>query len=159
MNDIIANYMGTEGRISRQPFWIGAIILGVIQVLISLLIFPAIGLSAMTTGGGWASLILFLIIAYPLYSLMMKRRHDKDNNGLDAVIYLILIGVLMLVQAFGLAFTITDVNGTPVPMPTTLYSILGVVVGIYAIYMLVVLGFLKGTAGPNQYGPDPLGAA
>jgi len=28
---------------------------------------------------------------------------------------------------------------------------------IYAIYMLVQLGFLKGTAGPNNYGPDPLG--
>jgi uncharacterized membrane protein YhaH (DUF805 family) len=159
MNTILANYQGTDGRISRQPFWIGAIIIGVIQIVIALLIFPAMGMGAATPGGGWASLILFLIIAYPLYSLMVKRRHDKDNNGLDALIYLVLIGVLQLVQAFGLAFTIVDVNGTPVPTPTTLYWVLTVVVGIYAIYMLVVLGFLKGTAGPNTYGPDPLGGA
>jgi len=33
---------------------------------------------------------------------------------------------------------------------------LGIIVGIYAIYLLVVLGFLKGTSGPNNYGPDPL---
>jgi uncharacterized membrane protein YhaH (DUF805 family) len=34
--------------------------------------------------------------------------------------------------------------------------IIGVIFGIYAIYMLIQLGFLKGTAGPNNYGPDPL---
>ena len=28
---------------------------------------------------------------------------------------------------------------------------------IFAIYLLVVLGFLKGSDGANQYGPDPLG--
>jgi uncharacterized membrane protein YhaH (DUF805 family) len=33
---------------------------------------------------------------------------------------------------------------------------LSVIVGIFGLYMLVVLGFLKGTAGPNNYGPDPL---
>ena len=35
-------------------------------------------------------------------------------------------------------------------------GIIGGIFGIYAIYMLVVLGFLKGTSGPNNYGPDPL---
>ena len=27
-----------------------------------------------------------------------------------------------------------------------------------SIYMIVELGFLRGTPGPNQYGPDPLAA-
>jgi uncharacterized membrane protein YhaH (DUF805 family) len=36
-------------------------------------------------------------------------------------------------------------------------NILGIVVGIFALYLLVVLGFLRGTPGPNQYGPDPVG--
>lgn len=31
------------------------------------------------------------------------------------------------------------------------------VILVWGIYLLVVLGFLKGTTGPNQYGPDPLG--
>jgi uncharacterized membrane protein YhaH (DUF805 family) len=35
--------------------------------------------------------------------------------------------------------------------------LLSLVVGVFAIYLLVVLGFLRGTVGPNQYGPDPLG--
>ena len=29
-------------------------------------------------------------------------------------------------------------------------------IGIFALYLLVVMGFLRGTPGPNQYGPDPL---
>jgi len=28
---------------------------------------------------------------------------------------------------------------------------------IGGLWLLIELGFLKGTAGPNQYGPDPLG--
>jgi uncharacterized membrane protein YhaH (DUF805 family) len=27
-----------------------------------------------------------------------------------------------------------------------------------SLWALVVLGFLRGTPGPNQYGPDPLGS-
>lgn len=37
-----------------------------------------------------------------------------------------------------------------------LSGLLGIILLVYAIYLLVVLGFLKGTAGPNNYGPDPL---
>jgi uncharacterized membrane protein YhaH (DUF805 family) len=43
-------------------------------------------------------------------------------------------------------------------MPTMLFSALGIVSAIFGIYLLVVLGFLKGTAGANSYGADPLGA-
>jgi uncharacterized membrane protein YhaH (DUF805 family) len=106
---------------------------------------------------GWASLILFVIFAYPMYALYLKRRHDKDNNGLDAIIFLVVIGVTLLMQALGLAYTLTDVGGISVPTPSIIFSVLGIVVLVYSIYMLVVCGFLRGTAGPNQYGPDPLG--
>lgn len=104
----------------------------------------------------WGSLLLFVITAYPIYCLSIKRRRDRGNNGLDVVIYLALLALMYLVQAFGLGFTITDVGGVPVPMPSMLSTVLSAVVGIYAIYMLVVLGFLKGTPGANSYGDDPL---
>jgi len=60
------------------------------------------------------------------------------------------------VQALGLGYTVTDIQGIPVPMPSTLFSIIGGVVGIFGLYLLVVLGFLKGTEGTNNFGPDPL---
>ena len=38
-------------------------------------------------------------------------------------------------------------------------SILFALLGIFGIYLLVQLGFLKGTQGANSYGADPLGYA
>ena len=37
------------------------------------------------------------------------------------------------------------------------WSLIALIPVIGGIWLLVELGFLKGTAGPNQYGPDPLG--
>jgi uncharacterized membrane protein YhaH (DUF805 family) len=35
--------------------------------------------------------------------------------------------------------------------------IIGFATLVIAIWFLIELGFLRGTQGPNQYGPDPLG--
>ena len=178
MDNIVPLYTTTDGRISRKTWWLAVIGIAVVNIVISLLIFPILGLgtpnqqaimnaandpaalNALITSSvqvsGWASLVLFLVFAYPLYCVSVKRRHDKDNNGMDVLGYLAITALMMLVQALGLGFSITDVNGVPVPMPSMIYGVLGFVALVYAIYMLVVLGFLRGTAGPNQYGPDPL---
>ena len=35
-------------------------------------------------------------------------------------------------------------------------SALSIIAGIISVWMVVELGLLRGTAGPNRYGPDPL---
>jgi uncharacterized membrane protein YhaH (DUF805 family) len=179
MDNIVGLFTSTTGRISRKSWWLGVVIIIVLNLIITFLILPMVGLSGpsaqaimdaaqdptklaavMSSGmqaAGWGSLVLFVIFAYPQYALGVKRRHDKDNNGIDVLIFLALEAVLFLVQALGLGYTIGDAGGMAVPVPSMIYSILGLVFLVYAIYMLVVLGFLRGTAGPNQYGPDPLG--
>lgn len=171
-------YTKTEGRISRKSWWIGAIVLAVANIVISMLILPLVGLggpnmaaimanttdpaqiATIATGviqaSAWGSLVVFLIFAYPAYCLSVKRRHDKNNAGRDVLIYFGVTVVLLLIQALGLGYTMTDIQGVTVPMPSMLFSVIGAAVGIFGIYMLVVLGFLKGTDGSNDYGPDPL---
>ena len=104
--------------------------------------------------------MIFLIFLYPSACLSIKRRHDKDNSGLDVWIYFGLTALLLLIQALGLFMT-HDVERrhrhADARRRRCRFTILQIVVGVYAIYLLVVLGFLKGTTGPNQYGPDPLG--
>ncbi len=178
MNTLVQNFIGFEGRLNRQPFWISAIVLAVISAIISLLILPIIGFSVMPNmpvfGGdasaeeiaaaigaaqsraGWISLVLFVIFVYPIAAISIKRRHDRNNNGLDVWIYLALAAVSQLISALGIGMTTMDVAGTTVPVPGPIATTAGVILGIYGLYLLVVLGFLKGTAGPNQYGPDPL---
>ena len=167
MNKIIGNFRGFNGRLNRQPFWISAIILAVISVVISLVILPLIGLSLMPampaldgtatpadvaniintahTRSGWVSLILFLVFLYPGAAISIKRRHDRNNNGYDAM-GLIAVSILWnLLTALGVVSAVGGIG-----------QAVSVIIGIYAIYILVVVGFLKGTAGANNYGPDPL---
>lgn len=169
----------TEGRISRKTWWIGVLILAVANIVVSLLVLPLVGLggpnlAALTAGtpdlavvaaqasgairaSAWAGLVVFLIFAYPSYCLSLKRRQDKNNNGRDLLIYLVLTAAVLLIQALGFGYTDVEVQpGITLPMPNMLFSTLTAVIGILGIYMLVVLGFLKGTEGPNDFGPDPL---
>lgn len=183
MDKIVANFTSLDGRIGRQSWWIGVVILIVVNIIISFLIMPLIGISMMPNfaalmadpnnadpaaiansiaatmrTAAWVSLVMFLIFLYPSAALSIKRRHDKDNSGLDVWIYFGLTALLLLVQALGLFTSNVEISpGVVMPMPGLPFTILQIVVGIYAIYLLVVLGFLKGTTGPNQYGPDPLG--
>jgi len=178
MNNLISNYVGFEGRLNRQRWWISAIILAVVIIVVSLVILPLVGLGMMpamptidanTTAAdianvigasrakaGWVSLVLFIIVLYPSAAIAIKRRHDRNNNGLDVWVYFGLTVVVQLINALGIGMSTMDVGGTAVPVPGPIITGLGVILGIYAIYLLVVLGFLKGTAGPNNYGPDPL---
>jgi uncharacterized membrane protein YhaH (DUF805 family) len=178
MNNIISNFTTLDGRIGRQSWWIGTIIIIVVFFILSLFLLPLIGfgispgdiaaagsdpaaLSQVITSGmgraAWGSLVLYLLAAYPSYALGVKRRHDKDNNGLDLLIYMALGAVVLILQALGMTTVVTEVAGMVVPQPNTIGWVLSIVQLVYGIYMLVVLGFLKGTKGPNQYGPDPLG--
>lgn len=182
MNNIVQLFTTTDGRISRKSWWLGVVILIVAGIVLTLLlglvglsVWPnmaafesgdsaaiAEALAASSRAAGWGSLVSFVIFAYPSYALSMKRRHDRDNNGLDLQIYYGVAVVLLLLQALGIGYEqmpIPGLEGVTVPTPGLLISILSVITGVYAIYLLVVLGFLRGTAGPNQYGPDPLGQA
>ena len=38
MNNLLQNYMGFDGRLNRQRWWIGGIILAVVQIIVSWII-------------------------------------------------------------------------------------------------------------------------
>jgi uncharacterized membrane protein YhaH (DUF805 family) len=156
MDNFLSLYTTTEGRIGRQQWWLGAIALGVVYVVIAVLAGMMINNAQLIS---WVSLILFVIFAYPFYALYVKRRHDRDNNGLDAIIFIAVIAISQLLQALGISFSPQEIpNVGTVMMPNAIGMVVGVIILVYSIYMLVVMGFLRGTVGPNQYGPDPVGA-
>ncbi|MEP7240850.1 MAG: DUF805 domain-containing protein [Devosia sp.] len=157
MNGLLQNYMGFEGRLNRQRWWISGIVLGIIQFIVMWIVGLIIPGSSMDPAAftdpnammammgriGWQSLIFGIIFAYPWLSITVKRRHDRNNNGYDAYGFVAVELLYYLVLGLGgLGF---------------LGGVLGFVFLIYAIYILVVCGFQKGTAGANTYGPDPLG--
>ena len=118
-----------QGRINRQPYWLGAIVLAVISVV---LIGGAMALFATYTATddptkydmhmspiGWIiTVIAYIALIWFGLAIQVKRWHDRDKSG-----WWVLIG---LVPVIG---------------------------GIWA---LVECGFLRGTPGANRFGPDPL---
>ena len=157
MNNFIGNFVGFDGRLNRQAWWLSVIALIVVAVVLSWILGLIMGTGGMMTmaqaldpatlqKAAWQGLIVSIITAYPYMAISVKRRHDRNNNGYDAI-GLIVVGILYnLLQALGV-----------ISPTSTVGMIVGLVFAVYAIYMLVQLGFLKGTAGPNNYGPDPLG--
>lgn len=149
-------FLSTNGRISRKTWWIGTVGLIVASIVLYLLL-GLVGLGMTSTFG---PLIAFLILVYPALSIGIKRRQDRDNNGMDYKIMMGVSGLLSLLQAFGIGYSRQDLGGGLVVMaPDMWMSIIQLAFGVFAIYMLVQLGFLKGTPGANSYGPDPLGYA
>jgi len=181
MDTIKKLYLSTDGRLSRKQFWLGFLGLLALSIVLNLLSTPlgyslAGGIPALDPGadpaaiavamgevmrrGAWLGLVLFLILAYPLYCLCVKRRHDRDSAGRDVLLALALNVVILLIQAFGLGLTTIEANGTAMPAPSMLFMIVSGITGLLGLYLLIVLGFLRGTPGSNSYGPDPvLGAA
>ena len=112
-----------DGRIGRQQWWLGTIVLMVASWIISFVIQMFAGAPDPATGQmNMGALIVLLVVMIPFIyasiALSVKRWHDRGKSGWWYLIVLVpLIG------------------------------------GIWA---LVENGFLRGTEGPNQYGPDPL---
>jgi uncharacterized membrane protein YhaH (DUF805 family) len=179
MSDYLALFRTFDGRIGRKQFWLGVLGLAVAYLVVSILILPLLGFGqfnmasisssedaeatsrafvATAQRSIWATLVLNIVFAYPTLALGLKRRHDRDSSGKDLIAYYVLALLLVLSQAFGIGYVTTDIgNGVMIPTPGTVATALSTIVGLLGLYLLVVLGFLRGTKGPNSYGPDPLG--
>jgi uncharacterized membrane protein YhaH (DUF805 family) len=139
-----------EGRISRKPFWLANIALIAILMVLAIAVFVILesrGTAVTDRLANRIGLIGLLILLYPYAALMVKRLHDRDRPGILAAVVL---GPSLLVG-------ITDALGiTGGPNWNTLDYLLNGLVLLVSIWAIVELGFLRGTRGPNRYGPDPL---
>ena len=82
----------------------------------------------------------------------IKRYHDRDKAGWPLLGYY--LPAFLFVGAILLMFSgMVELSGN---ILTTAGVILAIAWGWYDITIIVELGLLKGTPGPNKYGPDPL---
>lgn len=146
-------YFSAKGRVSRKDWWLkyflpvfgvyivaAAIFAGLVAVLGDAAAIAGVLLIPIVIGVVWASICVGA-----------KRFHDRNMSGWW-VLYFMLIGLaITVVQYAGIfAFGPESGLGVTVLLVTTLASF------AVSIVQLVILGFLPGTKGPNQYGADPL---
>jgi uncharacterized membrane protein YhaH (DUF805 family) len=173
---MLQNFIGFEGRIGRQSWWIGFIILLIVYLVLSFILSAVVGASmfsmmsnpdammqpgameAIMQKSAWVGLILLAVILYPGLSLTGKRLNDRDRpSWLKWLLFApAILGALANVA--GLGYTTADVSGVAIPTPSTIGYILSLLALVALIWWIVECGFLRGTDGPNRFGPDPIAA-
>jgi len=111
-------FTSLEGRIGRQNFWTGVLVM-IAGSIIAAVLDSIIG-TRTETGIGIIGIIYGIAMIYPGIMLYAKRWHDRGKSGW--------------------------------------WTLIGLIPIIGSIWIFVELGLLKGTEGPNQYGPDPVAA-
>lgn len=139
--DFAYAYTSLEGRLNRQPYWIANLLLVAVSLVLQFLLGSLLGPTV--------SILISFVFLYPAYALLVKRGYDRGRPAIIAQAFLGFVVVVNLVQLFGL--------GGPALQPNALMMLLSIALLIGAIYVLVDYGCLRGTVGPNAYGPDPLG--
>jgi uncharacterized membrane protein YhaH (DUF805 family) len=130
------------GRMARGPFWVLMIATFLAMYALAVGVFILWAMVLGPAGDPNPNIVLAVMWLWVPFAVGSKRLHDADRNGLWV---LIPMAVGLVAGAFVFAET-----------TITWFFIGGA--GIIGLCVLLALGFLKGTQGPNRYGPDPLEA-
>jgi uncharacterized membrane protein YhaH (DUF805 family) len=153
-----------KGRIRRLHWWIAALAVGVVSgVLTSIL-----ELAAKASGSaivdpetyaieptglfGIALLAVGLANTWITFALCVKRLHDRDRTGWWLVWQSLVLILAVIVTVVAIALPKEQA-----PAWYVIAGIAGIVALGISIWLFVEIGFLRGTQGPNRFGPDPLG--
>jgi uncharacterized membrane protein YhaH (DUF805 family) len=154
-----------KGRINRKPWWVASIAAGFTASLLTAIlealarssgegiINPVTHQLEPTGILGLAISVIGLFNAWIAFALSVKRLHDRDRSGwwLLWQILVITVAVILIV----VAIAVPKEQGA-------LWYVLAGAAGLAAfaisVWLFVEIGFLRGTQGPNRFGPDPLGA-
>jgi uncharacterized membrane protein YhaH (DUF805 family) len=154
-----------KGRIGRQVWWLTNLAVMIVVALAGLIIdaiarsqgmiafdaetnqFEPTGVLGILLG------VIGLINLWIIYALAAKRLHDRDHTGwwLAAPLLGLVVGILLA------SMTLSLPEGGREPWNTlgvfTFFGIVGLL-----LWLFYEIGFLRGTEGPNRFGPDPLAA-
>ena len=133
-----------QGRLNRKPYWMTAI--ATMVIIIVLLLFALILIREHRFEFAGLTLTLLVILYIPLIwiglAIGAKRLHDRDKSAWWLLVFYAAPGILS-----------TAGNR----MEEVGFIILHIISFGISVWAFVELGCLRGTPGPNRYGPDPLG--
>jgi uncharacterized membrane protein YhaH (DUF805 family) len=142
-----------RGRVNRAKYWLFALVsIAIMVVLIAVMGF-AWAKSLYDPRGGFGFPVGAMIVFGIVYLVLLvvgifigiKRLHDRDKSGWWLLVFylapMILSGLSGALSRDGIA---------------VVFALGSLAISIWAF---IELGCLRGTAGPNKYGPDPLSLA
>jgi uncharacterized membrane protein YhaH (DUF805 family) len=133
------------GRLNRGKYWLGVLIVALVYVAAALVFWILYSILGETVGaviGGIAAAAAFVAVLWAGIAIAIKRLHDREKSGW----WLLLFGLLPAI----LSGAGSALGGIGIVLSLASLAI--------SIWGFVEIGCLKGTTGPNMYGPDPLPA-
>ena len=139
-----------QGRISRAQWWLciilllfgSQILLNTVQVVsVQTFQLPSEGPTLFTSIAA-----LFLVI--PQAAVTAKRFNDRGYGSWVTELFILVNLGAILMQSSGFLANPMEPKEHEIYLLTAL--------SLFSLWVLVENGFLRGTQGPNQYGPDPI---
>lgn len=130
-----------DGRLNRGKYWLVALLTGaawLVFFLLGALIAEILGESATSVLGFFVGSVVLVATLWAAIATGVKRLHDREKSGWWMLMFYLLPGALNAVGETG--------GGL-------FFALVGFAISIWGF---VEMGCLKGTTGPNAYGPDPL---
>jgi uncharacterized membrane protein YhaH (DUF805 family) len=143
-----ALFFSFSGRINRAKYWLASLLL-ILAFLLPVAVAYVITLVAVDPDGVallaivTVFIIFFIGVVVSGLAIAAKRLHDRDKSAWWLLLFYLVPGLLG-----GLGDATGDIGA--------IFHVIGFGISIWA---LIELGFLRGTAGANRFGPDPLGTA
>jgi uncharacterized membrane protein YhaH (DUF805 family) len=142
---------GFAGRIRRRDFWGLTFLAFVLAIAFDVLVIKA---AAFLSGSDYQKLdsnpaikpvhlAIIGLMVWALAAIGGKRLHDRDHSAWWVAVLSPLL-IVILLPLLG-----------PVPRLEAVLNVLLVLCLPFALWLIVQLGFLKGTPGPNRFGLDP----
>ena len=158
----------SQGRIPRSTWWYFRLAVAGIMVGLSVVavIFSALIGGSLSASDSSAVYVILLCVGVPAYLFIIvtdimvsiKRCHDRNRSGwfllwsyIPSTIYSIFSWLFVLPYPSSYGYDPSSMAS----FALVINCVLSLVTFGTGLWVLIELGFLKGTAGPNQYGPDP----
>ena len=127
-----------SGRINRAKYWLAAVILTA-AFAVSFMI----AIATMSTLVWILVVVIFVVVSISGIAVGSKRLHDRDKSA-------------WWLALFYLAPAVLGAIGDAAGGAGVIFHVISFGISIWAF---IELGILRGTAGPNRFGPDPLATA
>ena len=139
---------GFDGRIGRIQYWVAYVVWGAIGLAAYFtikVILAAANLDASAVAFVALAALVYLPFMVSAVALGLKRLHDRDKSGWWLAFYYL--------GPVALSLLVFAIAGTNPDSSETARHLQFIILGIH-IWMLIDLGCLRGSPGPNRFGPE-----
>jgi uncharacterized membrane protein YhaH (DUF805 family) len=156
-------YFSPYGRISRSQYWLRFMLPYFAISFVLQIAAEMVGENSAAHSAISGLLSLFGLVAlWPSIAILVKRIHDRGKSGWTCLfLYIPVVLFSILLVAWLASAIVAAATGAVFAMPPlgalgAIVIVLGIVSVGVSLWFFIEFGCMRGTIGPNRYGPDPV---